>query len=70
MPQERASIAGQKSNFYSQGFRQLIICAFALSLIAFSLIGLIVYQHLNRPKPQFFVTTSDGRLIEIQSLPS
>lgn len=65
MPLKRAEIAAQNVTFYPQGFRLLLIIFFFLLAVGFGLLALIMYQHFSRPEPQFFVTTSDGRLIEI-----
>lgn len=68
MPLNRAEIAAENVSFYPQGFRLLLIIFFLLLAVGFGLLALIMYQHFSRPEPQFFVTTSDGRLIEIHSV--
>ncbi len=68
MPVNRAAIIEQQSNFYRNGFRKLIVAVLVLMVLAYILLGVMIYQHITRPIPQYFVTTSDGRLIEIKSL--
>lgn len=66
MPQNRKSIIADQNQFYCNNFRRLLNFLFALTILAYLLVGLVVYQHLTRPVSQYFVTTSDGRLIEIK----
>ena len=70
MPQNRKTIIADQTHFYRNNFRRLLNFLFVLIAIAYLLIGLVVYQHLTRPVSQYFVTTSDGRLVEIQPAPS
>jgi hypothetical protein len=65
MSQARQDIIANQSQFYRKGFRQILTLVFILIVIAYGLLSLIVYQHITRPTPQYFVTTSGGRLIEI-----
>jgi len=65
MAQAREEIIANQSQFYRDGFRKIVTMVFVLMIIAYGLLALIVYQHLTRPEPQYFVTTSSGRLIEI-----
>jgi intracellular multiplication protein IcmL len=68
MPQDRLAIIAQNNQFYRNNFRRLLMFIFILLILAYALLGIIVYQHISRPIPQYFVTTSDGRLIEIKPL--
>lgn len=61
-------IIAKDSQFYRNNFRRLLTFIFVLLVIAYILLGVVVYQHVTRPIPQYFVTTSDGRLIEIKPL--
>lgn len=65
MPIDRQTAIAESMLFYRNGFRRLLTFIFALMIVVFGLIGLIFYQHHNRPVVKYFVTTSDGRLIEI-----
>lgn len=65
MAQARQEMIANQSQFYRNGFRKVLGMVFVLILIAYGLLGFIVYLHMTRPTPQYFVTTSGGRLIEI-----
>jgi hypothetical protein len=51
--------------FYRDGYRRLLIMAFALTILVFLQIALIFYQYNTRPIVKYFATTSNGQLIEI-----
>lgn len=68
MPIDRVQYISQHSLFYRNGFRFLVLSALVLAIVAISLMGLIFLQYFNRPTVHYFVTTSDGRLIEITPL--
>ena len=65
MLQARQKTIASQSYFYRDGFRKIIFMLFILMIIAYGLLALIVYLHITRPTPQYFVTTSNGRLMEI-----
>lgn len=69
MAQARQAIIAAQSQFYRDGFRKIVFMLFVLMIIAYALLGLIVYLYITRPAPQYFVTTSSGRLIEIMPTP-
>jgi intracellular multiplication protein IcmL len=68
MPLDRLALIGEQSQFYRNNYRRLLYFVLFLIIVAFILLGVIVYQHMTRPVPKYFATTSDGRLIEIQPL--
>lgn len=68
MPQDRQSIVAKQSQFYQNNFRRLVTFIFFLLCVVCALLGLIVFQEMTRPMPQFFVTTSDGRLVEVKPI--
>lgn len=65
MPVNRQALITTQSLFYRNGFRRLLTFSFVMMILILALLGLIFYQHYNRPVVKYFVTTSDGRLIEI-----
>lgn len=65
MQPDRLSIATQNSNFYQKNYYNLIRLAIGLTLIDILLILSIFIMHFNRPTPIYFITTVDGKLIEI-----
>ena len=46
-------------------YRQLLLLAIALVLLAHLLIGLFFYRQMTNPSPKFFATTLDGQMVEI-----
>lgn len=57
-----------RNNFYRDNFRRLMVfCLLLLALIG-ALCGYIYYQEQNKPKPQYFATTHDGKLIKLLPL--
>ncbi len=63
---DRRKLIDERNLFYRNGFRNLLLFCFVMLLINAGLLALIFYQHIARPKPQYFVTTSQGRLVEIK----
>lgn len=68
MAQKRVDLIEANSRFYQMGFRKLLTFSFVLVGVAYILLGVIIYLYISRPIPNYFVATSDGRLIEIHSL--
>ena len=66
MPLNRQAQIDSRPLFYRDGFRRLLTFAFGLIIIIFGFMALIFYQHHTKPAVKYFVTTSDGRLIEIE----
>lgn len=69
MAQARQEIIANQSQFYRDGFRKILTMIFVLIVIAYCLLGVIIYLYFTRPTPHYFVTTSGGRLIEITPTP-
>lgn len=69
MSDKRLITIAEQSQFYRNNFRRLLRFMFVLILLAYGLLGLIIYQHYTRPPAQYFVTTSDGQLTEISPVP-
>ncbi len=65
----RAARVAEQSDFHQRNFVFLIKLIYVLIVVAFCLIGLLFYQHFTQPAPQYFITTTDGRLIEIKPNP-
>lgn len=66
MPQDRLAQAAQQSDFHQKNCSFLIKVVFGLLVLAYGLAGFMLYQSFTQAKPQYFVTTTDGQLIEIQ----
>jgi len=66
MPLNRASIVAEQSQFYRDNYRRLLLFTFIILVLAYGMLAIVIFQHVTRPIPQYFVTTTDGRLIEIK----
>lgn len=69
MPIDRADLVAERSQFYRNNFRRLVNVSLVLALLIFLLLAVIFYQYFTRAPAKYFVTTSDGRLIEINPIP-
>ena len=65
---KREEYINENATFYIAGYRKLINFLFILLVIVFLLLAFIIYQDITRPPPTYFVTTLDGRLIEIEPI--
>jgi len=68
MPLHRLDLIYKNPEFFRKNYKNLMWVAFVFIGIIFILISIIIYKHLNRPIPPYFVTTTDGKLIEIKPL--
>jgi hypothetical protein len=66
MPQDRLAQAAQQSDFYQRNCVFLLKVIFGLLILAYGLAGFMLYQSLTQSIPQYFITTTDGQLIEIK----
>lgn len=63
---DRLNLVDEQGLFYRNNFRRLLKFVYVLIFFSAALLGIILYQLFTTPTPQYFVTTSDGRLIEIK----
>lgn len=68
MPQDRLQGINEQGLFYRYNFGRLLTAAYVLLAVIMLLCALIFYQHFSRPKPDYFVITTDGRLISIKPI--
>lgn len=54
-----------RNNFYRDNYRRLMVICLGLIVLTGCLGGWAVYEQLNKPAPQYFATTYDGKLIPI-----
>jgi hypothetical protein len=66
MPIDRLQLVAQDTQFYRKNFRRLLRAVLVLGIISVLLLALIFFIQLNKSSVTYFVTTSDGRLIEIK----
>ena len=69
MPLDRVAVVAEQSQFYRDNYRNLLLVAFIFLILCYLMLAGVIYQHVTRPIPQYFVTTIDGRLIEIKPMP-
>lgn len=58
----------KRNNFYRNAFRSMVGALLFMLLITTGLIGFLGYIILQRPKPVYYATSNDGRLIRLTSL--
>jgi hypothetical protein len=66
MPQDRLAQAAKQGDFYQKNFRRLLKVIYGLLILTYGLVGFIAYQYFSAPPSKYFVTTTDGQLIEIK----
>jgi len=54
-----------RNNFYRDNFRRLMVLCLLLMAVIAGLMGYIFYQEQNKPRPTYFATTTDGKLIKL-----
>jgi intracellular multiplication protein IcmL len=59
-----------RNNFYRDNYRRIMILCLLLVLTVVCLVGYIYYQHKSIPKPKYFATTVDGKIIKLTPLDS
>lgn len=65
MPKEHIYKIAKTLNFYRNSFRTLNRIGILLLFIVVGLLSYTIYQITSVPTPNYFATTSDGRLIEL-----
>jgi hypothetical protein len=54
-----------ESDFYRHNVQRLLVVAYLLVFLIFTLLGILYYQYIHAPNAQYFASTLDGRLVEI-----
>jgi intracellular multiplication protein IcmL len=69
MPSQDALEAVQmRNNFYRDSYRRVLTVLLIMVLLNVTLLALLYYMITNRPKPEYFATTSDGKVIRMYAL--
>lgn len=66
MPLHRLDKFYRIANFFKNNYYAAIKVSYILIFMIYALIAIIAYRHITRPTPPYFVTTTDGKLIEIK----
>lgn len=62
---DRRELIAEQSNFYTIAYRKLLSFSYFMLFLIFIALALIIFQYLTQKPPTYFITTVDGRLIEI-----
>ncbi len=57
-----------RNNFYRDSYRRVLVVLLIMVLLNVALTALLYYMITNRPKPEYFATTSDGKVIRMHAL--
>lgn len=57
-----------RNNFYKDSYRRVLLALVLMVLLNVTLTALLYYVITNRPKPEYFATTSDGKVIRMYAL--
>lgn len=66
--QEALQLVTLRNNFYRDGYRRVLVILLIMVVINVVLLGLLGYMLTHRPEPQYFATTSDGKVIPMHAL--
>jgi intracellular multiplication protein IcmL len=54
-----------RNYFYRDNYYRMMTICLSMLILGFGLAGFIYFQHLSRPAPKYFATTTEGALIEL-----
>lgn len=66
--QDALEIVRLRNNFYRDSYRRVLVALLFLIIINLVMAGTLYYLLSHRPTPQYFATTSDGKLIRLYPL--
>jgi len=65
MVDDAVELVRLRNNFYRDNYRRVVGALMVLLLIVSVLVGVVIYQIINRPAPKYFATTVDGRIMPL-----
>lgn len=68
MAEDALELIRLRNNFYRDNYKRVVTAIFVLLFINFALAGIVFYQITNRPVPQYFATSADGRIVPLYPL--
>ncbi|MCW5589605.1 MAG: type IVB secretion system apparatus protein IcmL/DotI [Legionellales bacterium] len=68
MSDDAVEIVRLRNHFYRDNYRRLALALLITLLIVIILVGTLFYVLTHPPKPVYFATTADGRLVKLQPL--
>lgn len=57
-----------RNNFYRDGYRRVLVILLISMIANLVLGGLLSYTFINRPTPEYFATTKDGKVLRLYAL--
>lgn len=66
--QDALEVVRMRNNFYKDSYRRVLTVLLIMVLLNIALTVLLYYMITNRPKPEYFATTSDGKVIRMYAL--
>lgn len=68
MPEDALQLVQLRNNFYRDNYRRVVIIVLLLVVANAILGGGVYYLFTNRPSPQYFATSPDGRITKLYPL--
>ena len=68
MAEDAVELVRLRNNFYRDNYKRVVGAVLILLLVNVSLVGVVFYQIANRPAPQYFATSADGRIVPLYPL--
>jgi intracellular multiplication protein IcmL len=65
MAEDALELIRLRNNFYRDNYHRIVGALLVLLLVNFILVGVVFYQIYDRPSPQYFATSTDGRITPI-----
>lgn len=61
-------VVRSRNDFYKDSYRRILVVLLIMVLLNVVLTALLYYVITNRPKPEYFATTADGKVIRMYAL--
>jgi intracellular multiplication protein IcmL len=68
MAENAAELVKLRNEFYRDNYRRVFTALLFMIIVNIVLIGIVYYQLTHRPTPQYFATSSDGKITRLQPL--
>lgn len=68
MAENAAEVVKLRNEFYRDNYRRVFIALLFMIIVNIALVGIVYYQFTHRPTPQYFATSSDGKITKLQPL--
>ena len=68
MSEEALKLVLLRNNFYRDNYRRVVIALLLMILVNIALAGVLIYQITHPAPPQYFATTTEGKIIPLSPL--